>query len=302
MQVGLEETPDAYVQRLVEIFREVKRVLRDDGTLWLNLGDTYASVPGSAGTQGKGGEMATRRVSQVRDNKTRHADVRRPPGVVGVKPKDLLGIPWMVAFALRADGWYLRSDIIWAKPNPMPESVLDRPTSAHEHVFLLSKMGRYYYDADAIRETSDRSTSGNKTRFVATEGERDRLNTHLGSSVPWDNDGRGRNRRNVWEVSTKPYPEAHFATFPPKLIEPMILAGAAPQTCAECGAPWERTAERMRCFDGEPVEDTGAWSGPDAPRRMNDGRGHYRWSTISETTGWRPTCDHADGGGAFGGT
>lgn len=175
-QIGLEATPDAYVAKLVGVFREVKRVLRHDGTLWLNLGDSYAA----------------NRSYQVSDGKHLAHDYGESNATVvptGMKPKDLMGVPWMVAFALRADGWYLRSEIIWAKPSPMPESVTDRPTKAHEQVFLLSKSARYFYDADAIREA------------------------------------HGRNKRSVWTVATRPYPEAHFATFPPKLIEPMVLAG-----------------------------------------------------------------------------
>lgn len=149
-QIGLESSPDEYVATLVGVFREVWRVLADDGVLWLNLGDSYVSV--GAGNQGDGGEMATRRVAQVRDRKAIHGTVERPPSVLGVAPKNLIGVPWRVAFALQADGWYLRSDIIWSKPNPMPESVTDRPTKSHEYLFLLAKRERYYYDAAAIAE------------------------------------------------------------------------------------------------------------------------------------------------------
>ncbi len=213
-QIGLESLPSEYVDKLVAVFQEVRRVLRPDGTVWLNLGDSYAA-------NRPGGQP----VPTNTRNKQGHYGVAVIPS--GLKPKDLIGIPWRVAFALQADGWYLRSDIIWEKPNAMPESVKDRPTKAHEYIFLLTKSERYYYDAEAIKEpaTSGKKTSGNKERFVAARGERSRLNTHLGSNVPWENDGQGRNRRSVWSVPTKPYKEAHFATFPPALVEPCILAG-----------------------------------------------------------------------------
>jgi DNA modification methylase len=196
-QIGLEHTPDEYVTRLVEVFREVRRVLRDDGTLWLNLGDSYA---GSGAGGGTSGDLAHHMTNIAMSNRPTTNKLH------GIKSKDLVGIPWRVAFALQADGWYLRSDIIWAKPNPMPESVTDRPTKSHEYVFLLSKSARYYYDADAIREGDTARASGNKTRVIA--------------------DGSGRNARSVWTITTKPYAEAHFATFPPELPERCIKAGS----------------------------------------------------------------------------
>lgn len=152
-QIGLEPSPAEYVEQMVGVFRLVRDVLADDGTAWLNLGDSYVSV--GNGTQGENGQMATRRVAQVRDRKAVHSTVERPPSVPGIPPKNLIGIPWRVAFALQADGWYLRSDIIWHKPNPMPESVTDRPTKAHEYLFLLAKQERYYYDAQSIAEPSE---------------------------------------------------------------------------------------------------------------------------------------------------
>lgn len=240
-QIGLEASPEFYVERLVEVFREVKRVLRDDGTLWLNLGDSYA---GSWGAQSRGAHdngtstidgSETRAGSPLSGRQITAAPSGSRIGTIraaGCKPKDLYGIPWMVAFALRADGWYLRSEIIWAKPNPMPESVTDRPTKAHEQVFLLSKSPRYYYDADAIREahvTAD--DARNREDFEPRRLEADpsiinggaRRTTRGASTWP---EG-ARNKRSVWTVATAPYPEAHFATFPPKLIEPMVLAGSA---------------------------------------------------------------------------
>ena len=213
-QIGLEDTPDAFVGRLVEVFREVRRVLRDDGTLWLNLGDSYAANRAYQVEQTKGGPKHG--VAQAVSGRSQQASD------YGLKPKDLIGVPWRVAFALQADGWYLRQDIIWHKPNPMPESVTDRCTKAHEYIFLLSKGPRYYFDAEAIKEPavqagrvrSDRM-GGNK--YV--EGVK-----HSDGSVFTGSETR--NRRSVWTVTTKPFKGAHFATFPPDLIEPCVLAGA----------------------------------------------------------------------------
>ena len=221
-QIGLEPTPDEFVAALVEVFREVRRVLRDDGTLWLNLGDSYASNPASGGSKSSG--LNAKRDADgglAADNKsqgiTPASKYRRPPGL---KPKDLIGIPWRVAFALQADGWYLRQDIIWHKPNPMPESVRDRCTKAHEYIFLLSKSVRYYYDADAVKEPS---VDPDRVRGDAIGHTQRKL-----ADRPVDRKADQcftRNRRSVWTVTTKPFKGAHFATFPPKLIEPCILAG-----------------------------------------------------------------------------
>lgn len=211
-QIGMESTPEEYVSQMVEIFREVRRVLRDDGTLWLNLGDSYCS--GNRDTY-----------DQVSDNKGKRGTCNtRPKQPDYLKNKDLVGIPWRVAFALQADGWYLRADIIWHKPNPMPESVRDRPTKAHEYLFLLSKSERYYYDAEAIAERTAyevpdcRPKSGD---YSVGSGRNDGGMHRSGGFVT----GTTRNKRSVWTVATEPYPEAHFATFPPALIEPCIKAG-----------------------------------------------------------------------------
>jgi DNA modification methylase len=228
--LGLEPTPAAYVGHLVTVFRAVRRVLRDDGTVWLNLGDSYA---GSWGNQGRKIERGTQRpingemLTPVLDGRYPAAGSNTgaiPPGA-DYKAKDLLGIPWMVAFALRADGWYLRSDVIWNKPNPMPESVTDRPTKAHEYIFLLAKSKRYFYDADAIREPQD--TLGK--RHEGRSGYRDDHPSKSGGYAGLQRTLHplGRNKRSVWTVAPKPFPGAHFATFPPKLIEPCILAGSA---------------------------------------------------------------------------
>lgn len=218
-QIGLEETPEEYIDAMVEVFRCVRDVLADDGTVWLNIGDSYAgSGKGPAGNLGK-------------THNERHLEHTIASGnvPVGCKPKDLIGIPWMLAFALRADGWYLRQDIIWHKPNPMPESVQDRCTKAHEYIFLLSKSQKYYYDADAIKEksihageprsfNSPKKAMRNVTGGISTGNEHpDALPVEIAES---------KNKRSVWTVQTKPFKGAHFATFPQELIEPCILAGA----------------------------------------------------------------------------
>lgn len=232
-QIGFEPTPEEYVKKLVEVFREVRRVLRKDGTLWLNLGDSYASP-------GKGGPWDEGR-TQKNTGRVLYARQANRGNIPGIKPKDLVGIPWRVAFALQADGWWLRSDIIWAKGtsgqlcwgNAMPESVRDRPTRAHEYIFLLTKSKHYYYDQDAIREPQ-KPTSIARAQQGDWRGKPGMEQAYLGnpprgltrqSQRPID---RGRNRRSVWVVSTKPFKDAHFAVFPPDLIRPCILAGCPP--------------------------------------------------------------------------
>ena len=200
-QIGLEITPEEYVSKILEVFSEVKRVLRDDGTLWLNLGDSYAQ------NQSAGDRVTKYSPKQKTSKGTYSSEVKCP---VGYKVKDLIGIPWMVAFALRSDGWYLRQDIIWHKPNPMPESVTDRCTKSHEYIFLLSKSPKYHFDHEAIKE------KGVMSKGDSAELEEKGYNT--------------RNKRSVWIVNTKPFKEAHFATFPMDLIEPCILA-----SCPENG-------------------------------------------------------------------
>lgn len=212
-QIGLESTPEAYVARLVEVFREVRRVLRDDGTLWLNLGDSYATQ-GGAGTQGTTGQRANRRHTAAM------ASAKGVPE--GLKVKDLIGIPWRVAFALQADGWYLRQDIIWHKPNPMPESVTDRCTKAHEYIFLLSKGPRYFFDAEAMKEPGVIPAGTKGAKGGAARAAVAGVNSRPPEYKVYDG---MRNRRSVWTVTTKPFKGAHFATFPPDLIEPCVLAG-----------------------------------------------------------------------------
>jgi DNA modification methylase len=214
-QIGLEPTFAEYIETMRAVFAQVWRVLRKDGTLWLNLGDSYASA------------WVCNRRSVVGNGKR---DNRPNRLVDGLKEKDLCGIPWRVAFALQADGWYLRSDIIWSKCNPMPESVTDRPTKAHEYLFLLSKSDRYFYDAEAIAEpvVADEQTQRikNKTRNEQRgKGDQDGIWHARGKAAPFNNWKPTRNRRTVWEIPTAPFPEAHFAMFPPALVEPCILAG-----------------------------------------------------------------------------
>ena len=211
-QLGLEESPQQYVDQMVEVFREVWRVLKDDGTLWLNIGDSYAgSGKGPAGNLG-----AT--------HNERHMEHKHSAIVPdGLKPKDLVGIPWRLAFALQADGWYLRQDIIWHKPNPMPESVTDRCTKSHEYVFLLTKSRHYFYDHEAIKEpvAQDWGTRDRTQGKYHNEGTG--LTPHSGLTKSYET----RNKRDVWTVATKPYKEAHFAVMPEALVEPCLLAGSA---------------------------------------------------------------------------
>ena len=264
-QMGVEATPQEYVDNLVMVFQEVKRILRDDGTLWLNLGDSYAGSGGAgewsrrkAGKQDYAGPRGNNVNRVVKSKRIERGSGRwgggNLPAIGDIKPKDLVGIPWLVAFALRADGWWLRSDIIWAKPNPMPESVTDRPTKSHEYIFLLTKSARYYYDAEAIAEpvtqsSIDRINQPNLENQIGSTRVPGKTNGNMKAVLSKNlmADGQqpnsfhiarangekdiiypARNKRSVWTVTTKPYREAHFATFPPDLIEPCILAGSRP--------------------------------------------------------------------------
>jgi DNA modification methylase len=234
-QIGLEPTPDQFVAEMVAVFRDVRRVLRDDGTLWLNLGDSYAASgrggnPDDSAHQKQASNRGSRQFFQegIVDAGAIGRKWVKPPA--GYKQKDLIGIPWMVAFALRADGWYLRQDIIWHKPNPMPESVTDRCTKAHEYVFLMSKSQRYHYDADAIAEglTTDPKENYPARAKITGRGEQgaaDARGNDRDKSGGFPPKGETRNKRSVWTVATKPFAEAHFATFPTELIDPCILAG-----------------------------------------------------------------------------
>jgi len=223
-QLGLERTPKEYVAHLVEVFSEVKRVLRKDGTLWLNLGDSYAnSGPGSWGNSKKSTLTTGSRKGAWAPGKTIGTTPERDYS--GLKPKDLCGIPWRVAFALQADGWWLRQDIIWAKPNPMPESVRDRCTKAHEYIFMLTKSARYWYDAEAVREVqiTPMDTKSSQT-FGAKGGKAEAVYGAKVSGDKWEPSGH-HNLRSVWTITTRPFKEAHFATFPPEIPDRCIKAG-----------------------------------------------------------------------------
>ena len=298
--IGLEDTPEEWASALVRVFSELRRVLRDDGTLWVECGDSYAGGSGkmdwaASGTPVRGGG-------------------RRKP-VAGRKPKDVVGQPWMLAFALRADGWYLRSPIIWHKPNCMPESATDRPTVAHSYVFLLSKQPQYFYDQDAVREPYD-STA------VAPAFRRDSAhylnNAHHPGSAS-DPDGRsatakethasherspnpdGRNSRSVWTIPTEKYSGDHYATWPQALVERMILAGTSEHgVCPECGSPWERVTEGgivSGSMSGQSVRDplgrghSGHRTEEGKPQGTMSREG-WQARTAKTTTGWAPGCDH----------
>ena len=297
-QLGLEPTPDEFIRTMAEVFREVWRVLRDDGTLWLNIGDSYAGGKTGRDDAGRNSDtFSPRGGNRLGSGNCGNGKQRAVPS--GFKPKDLVGIPWRLAFALQADGWYLRSDIIWAKPNPMPESVTDRPTKSHEYMFLLSKQERYYFDADAIAEPS--------TDRESLEGRRPRKN-HVLAQIDPNGEGRTRvgfleghanqagvtyptrNARTVWSIPTESYVGAHFATFPRKLVEPCIKAGTSEKGCCPvCGAGWVRDVE---LGDIVPSGHNGT------PRKGIVGNsnnfqsqgfiGRYERST----TGWRPGCSH----------
>jgi len=265
-QLGLEKTPDEYVAKMVEVFHEVRRVLRKDGTLWLNLGDSY----NAAGRDGHGTRVGYKQNTN-RASGSGKDNVRPSDG--SLKPKDLIGIPWRVAFALQADGWWLRQDIIWHKPNPMPESVRDRCTKSHEYIFMLSKSARYYYDADAIKEISiygdprkpycpgqvdnrgdGHDRDGGKIRPSVKRGDFNGKTNILDGREAFRAITDYRNKRSVWTVATAPFKEAHFATFPPDLITPCILAG---------------------CPDGGVVLDPFGGSGTTAEVSLKTGRKFY---------------------------
>ena len=277
--IGLEPTPEEYVANIVQVFREVWRVLRPDATLWCNLGDCYGGSANSGGESKRVGTGTPYRISGL------------PSKVAsGLKPKDLVGIPWRVAFALQADGWYLRSDIIWVKPNPMPESVRDRPTKSHEYLFLLAKQPRYYFDSAAIAEPSNHA---GRVLDYTGEQKNNEVDPVLQATRPRGRKitvGATHNRRDVWTINTAPFKGAHFATFPPALVEPCILAGtSAKGACPECGAPWERI---MRAEGGS---IGGSWTDHKADdevgkRIAKAAKGGHGYLRIEK--GWRPTCDH----------
>ncbi len=290
-QIGLEGSFAGYVEIMRNVFGEVRRVLRSDGTLWLNLGDSYAA-------NGVSGLNVSKSSDTFHGGNcdTRLRNVKQVPA--GLKPKDLCGIPWRVAFALQADGWYLRSDIIWSKPNPMPESVTDRPTKAHEYLFLLAKSERYFYDAEAIKEEATPGSHTTTEKSFGTQAAgavvRPSGNQIPGSTFSW---GDTRNRRSVWEIATSPFPEAHFATFPPSLVEPCIKAGTSEKgCCAKCGAPWVRKVEYEEAV-GRTINDGNGYVLPKASGNI-DKLTRYRANSgftpnfhrPSKTIGFSPSC------------
>lgn len=323
---GLEPTPDLYVEHTVLIFREVRRVVRHDGLLWLNLGDTYCTKPSGKSLAGSTLQSGNQQLVQTRSARPSRGHLTAD----SVKDKDLIGIPWRVALALQADGWYLRAAIPWIKGSAMPESVSDRPTTAHEYVFLLSKSDSYYYDMDSVRRPS-RQTTVERDRYSRVTAGKDGpyavSHDHETTSHP---DGRNR-RTSDWFlesldelravqrdflshldsvrdqggmlldetgnplaflINPQPFKGAHFAVFPPRLIEPMILASTSRRGCClVCRSPWRRITERYRTQDGERRDDIGAWRNTDPGSPIGaQGVGHWRFATVSRTLGWEPSC------------
>ncbi len=295
-QIGLESTPEEYVLKLVIVFREVRRVLRVDGTCWLNLGDTYAGYWGDDNAR-----KENRRSSADTNGWTNGFHMNARPSFhqafdqLQLKPKDLVGIPWMLACALRADGWWLRSDIIWHKPNAMPESVTDRPTKSHEYLFLLAKSDRYFYDAEAIKETALGGAPGNTTHKGQTAFENGdpymRTKAGLTELVAFAR----HNKRSVWTIAVEGFPEAHFATFPTRLVEPCILAGTSERgCCANCGAPWTRNVKRSVDFQSgsgkSGIKPDGKFAGS---IQAESGDYDIRMGPVvtTETLGWQPSCE-----------
>jgi DNA modification methylase len=307
-QIGLEDTPEAYIAKMVEVFREVKRVLRDDGTLWLNIGDSYWAGKGSNGSSKARATADERGYAQSSGTVT--MDTRPTDGKHDViKPKDLIGIPWMLAFALRADGWYLRQDIIWHKPNPMPESITDRCTKAHEYVFLLTKSARYYYDAEAVKEPSvDSVNSAARYKHAFWENGKHQTGGYSASGEKHTSgmkefDGM-RNRRSVWSITTKPFKGAHFAVMPEDLVEPCVLAGTGARgCCSACGSAWRRIVEAESPDGRKAIVVGGKAYDEDGNALMGDNmidkgvRGSFssnNGATLKRTTiGWEPSCSCA---------
>jgi DNA modification methylase len=262
--LGHEEAPEKYVAHMVELFQEARRVLRDDGILWLNLGDSYANNGCyiNAQMQKEESKDLHNQHSNFPDRYKDHKSLRG--GEYRIKSKDLVGIPWRVAFALQEDGWYLRRDIIWHKANPMPESVTDRCTSAHEYIFMLTKQPVYFYDAEAVAEEAGGISSGLRTyKYDGLKGHRTKQGFLAGADIQWET----RNRRSVWTFPTESYSGAHFAVWPSKIVQLMILAGTSAKGCCQsCGAPWKRLVGRTELLK----------------------------NTQAQTLGWEPTCECKD--------
>jgi DNA modification methylase len=295
-QIGLEKTPEEYVAKMVEVFREVKRVLKKEGTLWLNLGDTYHG--GGGGNYGFG-------LSVNSEHEQHLTNVRNRIELQNIKPKDLIGVPWRVAFALQADGWYLRQDIIWAKGcsgeykggSIMPESVTDRCTKSHEYVFLFAKSQKYYFDNDAIKEKSIcENPAGNKNKMNSGRIGKEGWSFNPEKSIP-----EFRNMRSVWTITTQPFREAHFATFPEALIEPMIKAGTSEKgVCPACGKVWKRIIENVTTKKGKKYDVRMERLGNGFTPVLQSNRSESNWQvpirhnisqSVSKTIGWQPTCN-----------
>jgi len=278
-QLGLEPTIDEYISNMTAVFEEVKRVLKDTGVLFLNMGDAYASANSCRIIDGNGRAGLSYNSTPPHKRSNRLAS--------NIKEKDLIGQPWRLAFSLQAAGWYLRSDIIWHKPNPMPESVTDRPTKSHEYLFLLTKKSKYFYDADAVRE--EHKEISIKRSHRKWDGNRD-----IGPIKPsWSTlkaenmcHPAGRNKRTVWTIATQAYSGAHFATFPEKLVEPCIRAGTSEKgNCAECGKPWVRVVEK-----GYKKHDKWFGGKQDARHSRGAAGNSYNEPIALKTLGWKPSC------------
>jgi DNA modification methylase len=287
--LGLEPSPELYLDHLVQLFRDLRRVLRPDGTLWLVLGDCHAGA-GSARLAGANRPGKRNALVPSGDLPDRQPSRLAQPGL---KPKDLVGLPWQLALALRADGWWLRQAVIWSKRNPMPESAPDRPTTAHEYVFLLTRSSRYFYDAEAVREP-DAGADHPRRVLHRPEPSGGLLPPHGGIRNAAGRQGAGRHLRSVWTLATSPLREPHFAAFPPQLADRCIRAGTSERGCCpRCGTPWTRILERR--FEPQPdVSAARGRKGAPGQKPMdatNSWQGFPRGTTRSVTTGWRPTCE-----------
>lgn len=281
-QIGMEEHPEAWVDRLVEVFREARRVLRSDGVCYVNVGDAYSGS--GKGLYADGRSHGTDGAKQKTNAGSIGIGMRGITGGV-LKPKDLIGLPWMLAFALRADGWYLRQDIIYAKPNPMPESVADRCTKSHEYVFMLTKSARYWYDAEAIKEPAGGRSSGNRThKCDGLPGHQ----TKQGLIAMADTEHVMRNKRDVWTIALQGFAEAHFATFPEELPRTCIMAACPERCCAVCGAGWVRVYERTDVpdpsFNGSRFDRGKTFTRVRETAQVGE-------QTLAVATGWRPSCE-----------
>lgn len=279
-QIGLEASPAAWIAKMVELFGEVRRVMRKDATLWVNVGDSYAAST-QGGGKGKRAGGVHHRLNEQRESQGHLKTIASLP------PKSLLMMPARLAIAMQEDGWILRSDIIWAKPNPMPESVTDRPTKSHEHLFMFAKQGRYYYDKESIREPTSPNYVEGKGVMCAPHGEHVIQQGHTGKQVRQVYDRIcGRNKPDVWTIPTEPTPEAHFATYPRALVRPCVRAGTSEKgVCGECGMPWARVVEHKTASCGQK---------PGYLRDCfvrNDGERACSFTDMESTTlGWKPSC------------